>query len=199
MARTPKAASTPAAPPAPRGRKPKASAALPELAAATSGDEAEATIPDAAPAPDSAPKGRGGRKPKKQAAASDLLPLPEADEAPSGEAQPAVAADDAMGDTMAVDMAYPLSAAEDAAPAEAAEPQQAPEPAPAPAEAASAQPASAQPAPAPSAARWDRATDTVQFDWPAIEQTASQAGPNQAMAKLLVAARAEGASSRWPF
>ena len=49
------------------------------------------------------------------------------------------------------------------------------------------------------AAQWDRATDTVQFDWPEIERTASQVGPNQVMAKLLVAARAEGARSRWPL
>ena len=41
--------------------------------------------------------------------------------------------------------------------------------------------------------------DTVRFDWPAIERTAAQEGPNQGMAKLLVAARAEGASSRWPL
>ncbi len=53
---------------------------------------------------------------------------------------------------------------------------------------------SAQPA-----AQWDRATDTVRFDWAEIEHTASQDGPNQVMAKLLVAARAEGASSRWPL
>jgi len=49
------------------------------------------------------------------------------------------------------------------------------------------------------AAHWDRATDTVQFDWPAIERTAAEDGPNQGMAKLLVAARAEGANSRWPL
>lgn len=53
--------------------------------------------------------------------------------------------------------------------------------------------------PAQSAAQWDQATGTAQFDWPAIERTASQEGPNQAMAKLLIAARAEGANSRWPF
>jgi hypothetical protein len=50
-----------------------------------------------------------------------------------------------------------------------------------------------------SAAKWDRATDSVTFDWPAIEQAAAQDGPNQGMAKLLIAARAEGATSRWPF
>ncbi len=55
------------------------------------------------------------------------------------------------------------------------------------------------PAPAKPAAYWDRATNAVQFDWPAIEQTASHEGPNQGMAQLLVAARAEGASSRWPL
>jgi len=54
-------------------------------------------------------------------------------------------------------------------------------------------------APEKPAAQWDRATDTVRFDWPEIERTASQDGPNQAMAKLLVAARAEGANSRWPL
>lgn len=52
---------------------------------------------------------------------------------------------------------------------------------------------------AKSAAHWDRTTDTVRFDWTAIEQTAAQEGPNQVMAKLLIAARAEGANSRWPL
>ena len=50
-----------------------------------------------------------------------------------------------------------------------------------------------------SAARWDAHTGTTTFDWPAIEQVAASDGPNQAMAKLLLAARAEGADSRWPF
>ncbi len=50
-----------------------------------------------------------------------------------------------------------------------------------------------------SAARWDANTRTTTFDWPVIEQVAASDGPNQAMAKLLLAARAEGASSRWPF
>ena len=49
------------------------------------------------------------------------------------------------------------------------------------------------------AARWDRATDALRFDWPAIERIAAASGPNQGMAKLLVAARAEGANSRWPL
>ncbi len=49
------------------------------------------------------------------------------------------------------------------------------------------------------AAGWNRATDMVRFDWPEIERTASQADPNQGMAKLLIAVRAEGANSRWPL
>ncbi len=53
--------------------------------------------------------------------------------------------------------------------------------------------------PSKPAAHCDKATDTVRFDWPEIEWTAAQAGPNQPIAKLLVAARAEGANSRWPL
>jgi len=55
------------------------------------------------------------------------------------------------------------------------------------------------PSPTRPAAHWDRATDTVQFDWAEIERTAAEDGPNQGIAKLLVAARAEGANSRWPL
>lgn len=50
-----------------------------------------------------------------------------------------------------------------------------------------------------SAAKWNAETGTATFDWPGIEHVASTEGPNQAMAKLLLAARAEGANSRWPF
>ena len=56
----------------------------------------------------------------------------------------------------------------------------------------------AEAAPSP-AAQWNAETGAVTFDWPAIEQVAAAAGANQAMAKLLLAARAEGANSRWPF
>jgi len=59
--------------------------------------------------------------------------------------------------------------------------------------------ASDAPAASKSAVKWDQKTDTAHFDWSEIEHTASQQGPNQAMAKLLIAARAEGANSRWPF
>ena len=50
-----------------------------------------------------------------------------------------------------------------------------------------------------SAARWDADSEMATFDWPNIEQVAATNGPNQVMAKLLLAARAEGANSRWPF
>lgn len=59
--------------------------------------------------------------------------------------------------------------------------------------------ASADSKAASSAARWNADTGTASFDWPVIEAVAATAGPNQAMAKLLLAARAEGANSRWPF
>ena len=50
-----------------------------------------------------------------------------------------------------------------------------------------------------AAARWNADTGAAWFDWPVIEAVAATTGPNQAMAKLLLAARAEGANSRWPF
>lgn len=55
------------------------------------------------------------------------------------------------------------------------------------------------PAVTASVAKWNAAMGTISFEWPAIEQIAAAEGPNQVMAKLLLAARAEGANSRWPF
>ncbi len=96
---------------------------------------------------------------------------------------------------MIAEMAYPVSAGDGAAGEGSAIPTS-----------DAAQPSPSQDAPsqdaAPSAkpaAQWNQATDTVRFDWAEIERTASQQGPNQVMAKLLVAARAEGANSRWPL
>lgn len=68
-------------------------------------------------------------------------------------------------------------------------------------EAEPAAPLPAEDAATPSkpAAHWDAAAGTARFDWPEIERTASRPGPNQVMAKLLIAACAEGANSRWPF
>lgn len=65
--------------------------------------------------------------------------------------------------------------------------------------AASLKDSAAEPPAQQAAARWDADTGMAVFDWPSIEQVAAAGGPNQAMAKLLLAARAEGANSRWPF
>ncbi len=166
--------------PARRGRK-KTSAAISDPAPA----DAAAATPDL-PMIES-PPARGRKSPGRRKAAPPslldqaLAQQPEPDMASSDPAaEPASAGDD----TMIAEMAYPVST-DDAgtAPSSKATPSSLPQDTP----------------PAKPAARWDRATDTVQFDWPEIERTASQDGPNQVMAKLLVAARAEGATSRWPL
>ena len=135
----------------------------------------EATALDATPAP-----ARRGRPPRAK-------PMPQPAEAGGGSA-PSISARDADAATGPNDFALlpePVDAGGAAAKAKPAEPT------PAPAKNAAA--------PSKPAAQWDPAADTVRFDWPEIEQTASRPGPNQVMAKLLVAARAEGANSRWPF
>jgi len=186
MARTPKPAPSPV--PARRGRKPRAAGKPAEPAITGDGSAVTAetagvgAVTDAfvgQPAPD-----RRGRPPKQQASAA-VSSVFEADAAGQHVAdvdplEAAVGPAPAEDDALIAEMAYPVSAGPggDAAP-------------PAP----SLDPA----APARPAARWDRATGAVQFDWAEIERAASRDGPNQAMAKLLVAARAEGASSRWPF
>ena len=143
---------------------------------------AEAAALEAAPAP--ARRGRPPRAPK-------ATPEPSAEEASGASSTIAADAEATTGpngalmpmDTMPMDTGEaPTAPAVEATP---------PEPTPASPEHAAT--------PSKSAARWDPAADTVQFDWPEIEQTASRPGPNQVMAKLLVAARAEGATSRWPF
>ena len=142
---------------------------------------AEAAALEAAPAP--ARRGRPTRAPK-------ATPKPPAEE--TGGVSDMIAAD-AEATTGPNGALTPISEPMDAdnAPAESAAETTAAEPTPSSPEHAAA--------PSKPAARWDPAADTVQFDWPEIEQTASRPGPNQVMAKLLVAARAEGATSRWPF
>ncbi len=153
-------------------RKPKAASSN-EFAISAEGVLA---VLDDAPAP-----ARRGRRPKAAEPSSspreDAGSQPEPDAGqPGALTTPAPVGDDAM----IAEMAYPVSAdaGGDAAPP--------------PNDQDTATPA--QPA-----AHWDRATGTVRFEWAEIERTAAQSGPNQAMAKLLVAARAEGANSRWPF
>ncbi len=141
---------------------------------------AEAAVPDAPPTP-----ARRGRPPR-----AKVAPMP----AEAKSSAPSVSARDADATTGPHDSALmpePVDAGGAVAEAKPAAPTPARAPAPAPAKTAGA--------PSKSAAQWDPAADTVQFDWAEIEQTASRPGPNQVMAKLLVAARAEGASSRWPF
>ena len=137
---------------------------------------AETAMPDAPPTP-----ARRGRPPR-----AKIAPMPTEAESSA----PSVSARDADATTGPNDFALmpePMDAGDAIAEAKPAKPK----PARAPAKNAGA--------PSKSAAQWDPAADTVQFNWAEIEQTASRPGPNQVMAKLLVAARAEGANSRWPF
>lgn len=218
MARKPKAAPASDAPPpaavtnlarmdgapapARRGRKPKAAAASPEpdttvdtSTAATDAVASDVTDMDEGDAP---VRARRGRQPKQRADdAATSRPQDDAPEQPEAEAhQPEAAAEPAPteGDVLIAEMAFPIGDAEsgDASPSDIDTGNAADEavpPSPGVDTAARTKPA----------ARWDRATDTAQFDWPEIERTAAQDGPNQAMAKLLIAARAEGANSRWPL
>jgi hypothetical protein len=184
-----------------RGRKPKTAAGPEPLATMDSDDavggavDADGTIaePDAAPV-----RKRPGPKPKQRAGVEAAAPLE--DNAGAKPGRGTLASDAGPGtmsvadEKLSVDVAglqaqvrdqdpatlevAPVFAASDVAPSGSSQ-----------SVAGSAQPA----------AHWDRATDTVRFEWAQIERTAAQEGPNQAMAKLLVAARAEGANSRWPL
>ena len=218
MARKPKPQSTPdntvavpvpepalpdeAAAPARRGRKPKAATlSFTSPTAADVGspapDDAGADAPKAAST--KAPGRRGpGRKPKQASGAeaaasiqdSGAEPRDQAFRAPEAETDPSLTGDDAPA-------AAAASQAEAAAGGAPVQPGR--DPAGLAVEAARSVPEAGASVPAAPAARWDRATDKVEFDWPAIERVAAQDGPDRAMAKLLIAARAEGASSRWPF
>lgn len=190
--------------PARRGRKPKTAASPEPLATMDSDDaaggsaDADGSIADPVAAP---VRRRPGPKPKQQAGVDTAAPLRKGARAkPGQEARASDAAPD------------PMSAA-DSRPDAGTDGQQdqreqlrdpepaTPEPTSASATSNAAPSGSSQNAAASAqpAARWDRATDTVRFDWAEIERTASQDGPNQVMAKLLVAARAEGTNSRWPL
>lgn len=188
--------------PARRGRKATAAASLPELPSTMdSGDMAagsvEADVQGADPikAPGRKVLGRkpkpsapaavaaalqdnawGRREPKPRKAKAEAIATPAADGVPGSEALPHT-------EGVASGNLAPPFAARDLSSDDAHQPL----------------PGLNTPTPAKPAAHWDRATNAVQFDWPAIEQTASHKGPNQGMAKLLVAAHAEGANSRWPL
>jgi len=188
-----------------RGRKPKAAITMPEpFSALVNNDAAADSVPtdadtagaDPTGASDVPRRGRGGRKPK-QAAATATSPMRQehatarrgrpprqlkAEPEPTGDDTPTPEAASAMMAAAGSDVAQP-----DADPGTLAH------------DAASSSISTDVSVPSRAAAQWDRATDTVRFDWPEIERTAAQVGPNQAMAKLLLAARAEGEHSRWPF
>ena len=182
MARKPKTQPIPETTPARRGRKhgvAAPSSALPlaaDVGNPAPGD-AGSGVPQADPTKALGRRGPG-RKPKQAAGAETAPAVPDVieDETPTAAA---------------------VSQAEAAADSDPVQPDL--EPGRSAGEAAPSFPEAGVSAPAGPAAHWDRTTDRVLFDWPAIEGTAAQDGPNQGMAKLLVAARAEGARSRWPF
>ncbi len=187
--------------PARRSRTAKASAPSPEPSASRQDDPALSGVEAEAPtaAPTKAPGRRGpGRKPK-QAAGS---------EAAASIQDGAMELQDQTPDQPEAEASLDLTGADAPAAAVAAQAEAAvgrdpvqPDRGPVSSadEAAQSVPKAETPVPAKPAAHWDQMTDKVQFDWPAIERVAAQDGPNQVMAKLLVAARAEGAGSRWPF
>jgi len=200
MARMPKADTPPTT--GRRGRKPKA-AALPATVPTVEDDHTASAVVDAtaaAPGESSTPaRGRRGRKPGPRADATEpALPLAAGTDRVAAEASPPAdgpepAGDD--GDAMIAEMAVPVSGEPDGD----AGPEEHEDAAPQAGDVVPPSLPADKSAPATPAARWDRASDTVSFDWPAIERTAAQQGANQAMAKLLLAARAEGAQARWPL
>jgi hypothetical protein len=160
-------------------------------------DGAKADVPAAAPT--KAPGGRGpGRKPKQAAGAEAAPSIQDGAAEPQGQTSrppEAEAIPNLIEDGSPTTAA--ASQAETAGDNDPVQPDR--DPSGLADEAAQSVPEAEASVPAAPAAHWDQATDKVQFDWPAIERVAAQGGPNQSMAKLLVAARAEGARSRWPF
>jgi len=183
-----------AAAPVRRGRKPK-TVGLPEPLAMMDSDDAVGSIADPIAAP---VRKRPGPKPKQRAGAAEAAPLQSGAAAKPGRKAraPAVTPEPmpAMDDMPHAKLAGRQEQAHDREPATL-------ETTPAPATSDAAPTGSDQnmAISAKPAAQWDRATGTVRFVWAEIERMAAQDGPNQAMAKLLVAARAEGANSRWPL
>ena len=190
--------------PARRGRKPKAAASPETLAMMDSDDaaggsaDADGSIANPVPPP---VRKRPGPKPKQRAGVAEAAPSQDnADAKPGREAQAPDAAPEPMSATDGMldaeadgqqDRQEQVSGNEPVTPDTSF--------ASAVSDAASSDSGENMATSAQSVAHWDQATDTVRFDWAEIERTASQDGPNQVMAKLLVAARAEGANSRWPL
>jgi len=183
-----------------KGRKPKTAARTPELATAvesghavTVGADAGVHAPDTRDTP---ARGRQGRVPKPTASTPTAPLLQEDAKERRGRKsiQPEAELEPIGDDAPNAEVISPIEIAADSDAAPPVTDLGAPT-----IEAATSSPSPDTSVPSKPAAHWDRAADTVRFDWPEIERTASQAGPNQGMAKLLVAARAEGANSRWPL
>ena len=188
--------------PARRGRKARAAAlsfASPPAADVGSPvpDDAGADILKAGSTKAPGRKGQG-RRPK-QAADAEAAPSIQDGAAALQDQAPGQPEIEAHSDLAGDDGATVAAASQAGTAADSAPVQPDRDPARLASEAAQSVPEAGASVSAVPAARWDRATDVVEFDWPAIERVAAQGGPNQAMAKLLVAARAEGASSCWPF
>jgi len=184
--------------PARRGRKPKAAALSSALPlAAGIGGPATADTPKAGPA--EVPGRRGpGRKPKQAAGAGIASSVQDDGAASQGQTSPQPEAE-AIPDLIEDDAPAVAAASQAGAAADSAPAQPDLDPSRSADETAQPLPEAGASNPAKPAAHWDCTTDRVQFDWPAIEPAATRDGPNRGMAKLLVAARAEGAQSRWPF
>ena len=187
--------------PARRSRTAKASAPSPEPPASGHDDPAasgvEADAPTAAPTKAPGRKGQG-RKPKQaagpEAAASIQDGATELQDQTPDQPEATASLDLVEADAPAAAAASQAEAAADGDPVQPDH-----DPVSPVSEAAQPVPETETSVPARPAAHWDRMTGKIKFDWPAIERVAAQGGPNQGMAKLLVAARAEGAGSRWPF
>ncbi len=183
IARTPKIVLPPApSTPARRGRPPKARAALPGAPAATAAEDAVASSAGiAAVESGMSLQGRRGRKPRQEAAdATPALPR-------TGRSRPAWTMTRCLSRRRSRSVTRRAAAT---APRNTGAEHRLSTP-------------NRPPHPWICQARRSlphagtRPRTRVTFDWPPIERTAAQDGPNQAMAKLLVVARAEGANSRW--
>ena len=168
----------------------------PELATAVESGHAAEVVDVAVHAADTPARGRQGRMPKPAAstAAAPLLQEDAKGRRGRKSIQPEAKLQPIEGDAPNAEVISPI---EIAAGGDVAPPVT--DPSAPTIEAASSSSSLDTSVPSKPAAHWDRATDTVRFDWPEIERTASQEGPNQGLAKLLVAARAEGANSHWPL
>ena len=185
-----------------RGRKPEAAAlSFASPAAADVGSPAPDAAGADAPKAGStkAPGRRGPGRKSRQAVGAEAAPsrrngAAEPQDQASGQPEAEASLDLTAADAPAAAVAPQAEAAADSDPVQPDR-----DPAGLADEAAQPIPKAEASGPAAPAARWDRATDVAEFDWPAIEQVAAQSGPNQGMAKLLVAGRAEGTGSRWPL